>query len=285
MRFPWTEVRIAVAALTRAALTRTARVAANREAARSPSPDFPRDLHEAAAHAEEHASSLCRTLDSFPEAPFTTQRLVELLLSPETFCATPEKLLRAAEKLLAVTGMVSPASPEKALAEKALAEKALTERRPRRDPVSAEQSAFVCALVGATETRRAGDGLGFSATEGSAHAAEVEKTFPSGSISILGRPRALSDVSRESDDPSTSEALVKMVGAFPAMSDSHGFPRGEAFHERPFSESAEALGGGFERRGERRERDEDLERALERDFLDDRRDGTGGAELFVTAGA
>ena len=118
VRFPWCETRVAVAALARVSMARLARRAASiafaandpdgvRECdSADPSSSSPAaELGEAVARAEAHADALETRMASFPEPPFTAQRLVELLLYPEASgYSTPEKLRVAAEKTLAVTG-------------------------------------------------------------------------------------------------------------------------------------------------------------------------------------
>jgi len=49
---------------------------------------------------------LARTLEGFREAPFTVQRLCELLLFPRDYYVEIDKLMHAVEKLLTVTSMV-----------------------------------------------------------------------------------------------------------------------------------------------------------------------------------
>ena len=102
LRYPWHEVRPAMVALVRTRLTAFARAASSSEA-------------EASA-AEDAALFLADALASFNEAPFTVQRLCELLLAPTAYYAKPDKLTRAVEKLLNVTGMVpSPTAPRRHL--------------------------------------------------------------------------------------------------------------------------------------------------------------------------
>ena len=72
-------------ALVRTRLTAFARAASSSEA-------------EASA-AEDAALFLADALASFDEAPFTVQRLCELLLAPTAYYAKPDKLTRAVEKL------------------------------------------------------------------------------------------------------------------------------------------------------------------------------------------
>ena len=170
VRFPWCETRVAVAALARGAMARAARRAASKafaanhpgdarecdsaDPSSSSSPPAA-ELDEAVARAEAQADALETRLASFPEPPFTAQRLVELLLDPEASgYSTPEKLRVAAEKTLAVTGMTAIAAPS------GLTSGALDpEPHARRalDPVSLEQSAFVRALVGEAELQRGED--------------------------------------------------------------------------------------------------------------------------------
>ena len=107
---------------------------------------------------DAHADALETRLASFPEPPFTAQRLVELLLDPEASgYSTPEKLRVAAEKTLAVTGMT--AIDANAAASEGLAGSLEAAPHARRalDPVSLEQSAFVRALVREAEAEARGD--------------------------------------------------------------------------------------------------------------------------------
>ena len=171
MRFPWRETRVAVAALARAAFTRAARRAASRAfaddgagagafAVRASSPAS-LSLDAALARAETHAEHVEARLSSFPEPPFTAQRLVELLLDPEASgYRSLEPLRRACDKLLAVTGMTAIESGRDGdrIHEGAGAlEQSGDAARRARDPVSLEQSAFVRALVGEAELQRGED--------------------------------------------------------------------------------------------------------------------------------
>ena len=104
-------------ALVRTRLTAFARAASSSEA-------------EASA-AEDAALFLADALASFDEAPFTVQRLCELLLAPTAYYAKPDKLTRAVEKLLNVTGMVpSPTAPPTAPSHPRIRRR----RRPRVAP-------------------------------------------------------------------------------------------------------------------------------------------------------
>ena len=122
-------------ALVRTRLTAFARAASSSEA-------------EASA-AEDAALFLADALASFDEAPFTVQRLCELLLAPTAYYAKPDKLTRAVEKLLNVTGMVpSPtAPPDGTLAPEDTAPSSPA-RRAAKDPTHVQQTAFVSSLVG-----------------------------------------------------------------------------------------------------------------------------------------
>ena len=158
MHFPWRETRVAVAALARVSMARLARRAASiafaandpdgvRECdSADPSSSSPAaELGEAVARAEAHADALETRLASFPEPPFTAQRLVELLLDPEASgYSTPEKLRVAAEKTLAVTGMTAIAAPS-GITSGAL--DPAPHARRALDPVSLEQTAFVRSMV------------------------------------------------------------------------------------------------------------------------------------------
>ena len=169
VRFPWCETRVAVAALARVSMARLARRAASiafaandpdgvRECdSADPSSSSPAaELGEAVARAEAHADALETRMASFPEPPFTAQRLVELLLYPEASgYSTPEKLRVAAEKTLAVTGMTAIAAPEGGITSGAL--DPAPHARRALDPVSLEQSAFVRALVREAEAEARGD--------------------------------------------------------------------------------------------------------------------------------
>ena len=172
MRFPWRETRVAVAALARAAFARAARRAASRAfaddgagagafAVRASSPAS-LSLDAALARAETHAEHVEARLSSFPEPPFTAQRLVELLLDPEASgYRSLEPLRRACDKLLAVTGMTAIDSGRDGdrihEGAGALEQSGDAARRAREDPVSLEQSAFVRALVGEAELQRGKD--------------------------------------------------------------------------------------------------------------------------------
>ena len=157
MRFPWRETRVAVAALARGALTRAARRAASAALAAKDSGEVPRDavdppspaeLDEAVSRADAHADALEVRLASFPEPPFTAQRLVEILLDPEASgYSTPERLRVAVEKTLAVTGMTAVAAPAaRAEGVEGSIDPAPHARRAL-DPVSLEQTAFVRSMV------------------------------------------------------------------------------------------------------------------------------------------
>jgi hypothetical protein len=172
VRFPWRETRVAVAALARAAFARAARRAASRAfadagagagafAVRASSPAS-LSLDAALARAETHAEHVEARLSSFPEPPFTAQRLVELLLDPEASgYRSLEPLRRACDKLLAVTGMTAIESGRDGdrihEGAGALEQSGDAARRAREDPVSLEQSAFVRALVGEAELQRGED--------------------------------------------------------------------------------------------------------------------------------
>ena len=268
MRFPWCETRVAVAALARGAMARAARRAASKAFAANhpvcaraysrsadPSSSSPAaELDEAVARADAHADALETRLASFPEPPFTAQRLVELLLDPEASgYSTPEKLRVAAEKTLAVTGMTAIAAPS------GLTSGALDpEPHARRalDPVSLEQSAFVRALVREAEAEARGD-----ESDGA----------PAGSS-----PAA------DGGSPSAAEVLVETAAAFP----------GEALPGKAGGLAAELAGGfaGVERVGEKRaregERPNEPNEPSFADEMENRLPGKPdvGAEL-VTAGA
>ena len=93
--------------------------------------------------------SLADALASFDEAPFTVQRLCELLLAPTAYYAKPDKLTRAVEKLLNVTGMVpSPTAPPTAPSEPEETAPSSPARRAAKDPTHVQQTAFVSSLVG-----------------------------------------------------------------------------------------------------------------------------------------
>ena len=269
MRFPWRETRVAVAALARGALTRAARRAASaafaaKDSGRDPvsgtavDPASPAaELDEAVSRAEAHADALEMRLVSFPEPPFTAQRLVELLLDPEASgYSTPERLRVAAEKTLAVTGMT--AIDANAAASEGLAGSLEAAPHARRalDPVSLEQSAFVRALVREAEAEARGD-----ESDGA----------PAGSS-----PAA------DGGSPSASEVPVETAAAFP----------GEALPGKAGGLAAELAGGfaGVERVGEKRaregERPNEPNEPSFADEMENRLPGKPdvGAEL-VTAGA
>ena len=263
MRFPWRETRVAVAALARGALTRAARRAASaafaaKDSGRDPvsgtavDPASPAaELDEAVSRAEAHADALEMRLVSFPEPPFTAQRLVELLLDPEASgYSTPERLRVAAEKTLAVTGMTAIAAPSGIVSG---APDPAPHARRALDPVSLEQSAFVRALVREAEAEARGD-----ESDGA----------PAGSS-----PAA------DGGSPSASEVLAETAAAFP----------GEALPGKAGGLAAELAGGfaGVERVGEKRAREG--ERPNEPSFADEMENRLPGkpdvgAEL-VTAGA
>ena len=266
VRFPWCETRVAVAALARGAMARAARRAASKafaanhpgdarecdsaDPSSSSSPPAA-ELDEAVARAEAHADALETRLASFPEPPFTAQRLVELLLDPEASgYSTPEKLRVAAEKTLAVTGMTAIAAPS-GITSGAL--DPAPHARRALDPVSLEQSAFVRALVREAEAEARGD-----ESDGA----------PAGSS-----PAA------DGGSPSASEVPVETAAAFP----------GEALPGKAGGLAAELAGGfaGVERVGEKRAREG--ERPNEPSFADEMENRLPGkpdvgAEL-VTAGA
>ena len=266
VRFPWCETRVAVAALARGAMARAARRAASKafaanhpgdarecdsaDPSSSSSPPAA-ELDEAVARAEAHADALETRLASFPEPPFTAQRLVELLLDPEASgYSTPEKLRVAAEKTLAVTGMTAIAAPS-GITSGAL--DPAPHARRALDPVSLEQSAFVRALVREAEAEARGD-----ESDGA----------PAGSS-----PAA------DGGSPSASEVLAETAAAFP----------GEALPGKAGGLAAELAGGfaGVERVGEKRAREG--ERPNEPSFADEMENRLPGkpdvgAEL-VTAGA
>ena len=270
VRFPWCETRVAVAALARGAMARAARRAASKAFAANhpgdarecdsadPSSSSPAaELGEAVARAEAHADALETRLASFPEPPFTAQRLVELLLDPEASgYSTPEKLRVAAEKTLAVTGMT--AIDANAAASEGLAGSLEAAPHARRalDPVSLEQSAFVRALVREAEAEARGD-----ESDGA----------PAGSS-----PAA------DGGSPSASEVLAEKAAAFP----------GEALPGKAGGLAAELAGGfaGVERVGEKRaregERPNEPNEPSFADEMENRLPGKPdvGAEL-VTAGA
>lgn len=264
VRFPWCETRVAVAALARGAMARVARREASKAFAANdpgetrecdsadPSSSSPAaELDEAVARAEAHADALETRLASFPEPPFTAQRLVELLLDPEASgYSTPEKLRVAAEKTLAVTGMTAIAAPS-GITSGAL--DPAPHARRALDPVSLEQSAFVRALVREAEAEARGD-----ESDGA----------PAGSS-----PAA------DGGSPSASEVLAETAAAFP----------GEALPGKAGGLAAELAGGfaGVERVGEKRAREG--ERPNEPSFADEMENRLPGkpdvgAEL-VTAGA
>ena len=213
------------------------------------------ELDEAVARAEAHADALETRLASFPEPPFTAQRLVELLLDPEASgYSTPEKLRVAAEKTLAVTGMTAIAAPEGGITSGAL--DPAPHARRALDPVSLEQSAFVRALVREAEAEARGD-----ESDGA----------PAGSS-----PAA------DGGSPSASEVPVETAAAFP----------GEALPGKAGGLAAELAGGfaGVERVGEKRaregERPNEPNEPSFADEMENRLPGKPdvGAEL-VTAGA
>jgi len=264
VRFPWRETRVAVAALARGALTRAARRAASaafaaKDSGRDPvsstavDPASPAaELDEAVSRAEAHADALEMRLVSFPEPPFTAQRLVELLLDPEASgYSTPERLRVAAEKTLAVTGMT--AIDANAAASEGLAGSLEAAPHARRalNPVSLEQSAFVRALVREAEAEARG---------GDEH-----------------RGRAAPSLAGASP-PSASEAPAETAAAFP----------GEALPGEAGGFGAQrALGElGVERVGEKRAREGERPEPTFADELENRLPGKPdvGAEL-VTAGA
>lgn len=267
VRFPWCETRVAVAALARGAMARVARREASKAfAANHPGDARERDsadpsssspaaeLDEAVARAEAHADALETRLASFPEPPFTAQRLVELLLDPEASgYSTPEKLRVAAEKTLAVTGMTAIAAPS-GITSGAL--DPAPHARRALDPVSLEQSAFVRALVREAEAEARGD-----ESDGA----------PAGSS-----PAA------DGGSPSASEVLAEKAAAFP----------GEALPGKAGGLAAELAGGfaGVERVGEKRaregERPNEPNEPSFADEMENRLPGKPdvGAEL-VTAGA
>ena len=210
------------------------------------------ELGEAVARAEAHADALGTRMASFPEPPFTAQRLVELLLYPEASgYSTPEKLRVAAEKTLAVTGMTAIAAPEGGITSGAL--DPAPHARRALDPVSLEQSAFVRALVREAEAEARGD-----ESDGA----------PAGSS-----PAA------DGGSPSASEVPAETAAAFP----------GEALPGKAGGLAADIAGGfaGVERVGEKRAREG--ERPNEPSFADEMENRLPGkpdvgAEL-VTAGA
>lgn len=164
MRFPWRETRVAVAALARAAFARAARRAASRAFSFADdgagAASCGESLDTALSRAETHADHVEARLCSFPEPPFTAQRLVELLLDPEASgYRAPETLRRACDKLLAVTGMtaIDAGRDRTHSASGALEQSAQELARRALDPVSLEQSAFVRALVGEAEAKRGED--------------------------------------------------------------------------------------------------------------------------------
>ena len=164
MRFPWRETRVAVAALARAAFARAARRAASRAFSFADdgagAASCGESLDAALSRAETHADHVEARLCSFPEPPFTAQRLVELLLDPEASgYRAPETLRRACDKLLAVTGMtaIDAGRDRTHSASGALEQSAQELARRALDPVSLEQSAFVRALVGEAEAKRGED--------------------------------------------------------------------------------------------------------------------------------
>ena len=209
------------------------------------------ELGEAVARAEAHADALETRMASFPEPPFTAQRLVELLLYPEASgYSTPEKLRVAAEKTLAVTGMTAIAAPS-GITSGAL--DPAPHARRALDPVSLEQSAFVRALVREAEAEARGD-----ESDGA----------PAGSS-----PAA------DGGSPSASEVPAETAAAFP----------GEALPGKAGGLAADIAGGfaGVERVGEKRAREG--ERPNEPSFADEMENRLPGkpdvgAEL-VTAGA
>ena len=215
------------------------------------------ELDEAVARAEAHADALETRLASFPEPPFTAQRLVELLLDPEASgYSTPEKLRVAAEKTLAVTGMTAIAAPSGIVSG---APDPAPHARRALDPVSLEQSAFVRALVREAEAEARGD-----ESDGA----------PAGSS-----PAA------DGGSPSASEVLAETAAAFP----------GEALPGKAGGLAAELAGGfaGVERVGEKRaregERPNEPNEPNEPSFADEMENRLPGkpdvgAEL-VTAGA
>ena len=207
------------------------------------------ELGEAVARAEAHADALETRLASFPEPPFTAQRLVELLLFPEASgYSTPEKLRVAAEKTLAVTGMTAIAAPSGIVSG---APAPAPDARRALDPVSLEQSAFVRALVREAEAEARG---------GDEH-----------------RGRAAPSLAGASP-PSASEAPAETAAAFP----------GEALPGEAGGFGAQrALGElGVERVGEKRAREGERPEPTFADELENRLPGKPdvGAEL-VTAGA
>eukprot|EP00735_Rhodelphis_limneticus_P004864 TRINITY_DN16517_c0_g1::TRINITY_DN16517_c0_g1_i1::g.1871::m.1871 TRINITY_DN16517_c0_g1::TRINITY_DN16517_c0_g1_i1::g.1871 ORF type:complete len:154 (-),score=24.09,sp/Q6DCQ0/P4R2B_XENLA/31.88/1e-15,PPP4R2/PF09184.6/1.9e-26 TRINITY_DN16517_c0_g1_i1:710-1171(-) len=60
-------------------------------------------LADAPSTLQEHIEQLIELLDDFSGAPFTIQRLCELLLNPGRHYRTSQKLLTAFDKLLTVT--------------------------------------------------------------------------------------------------------------------------------------------------------------------------------------
>ena len=150
MRFPWAEVRVAVAALARTQIFHLARESASREMP-ARAVDVDTVLADALASAEVLSSTVTsRIVDNHPEPPFTTQRLVELLLDADLYGGSPTKLASALGKLLLVTSMVASGAPVDELNDELNENmKATTdEQRHAQDPTSIAQSAFVNVLVG-----------------------------------------------------------------------------------------------------------------------------------------
>lgn len=144
-----------------------------------------------ASAAEDAALSLADALASFDEAPFTVQRLCELLLAPTAYYARPDKLTRAVKKLLNVTGMVpSPTAPPDGTpgpAEETAPSSPA--RRAAKDPTHVQQTAFVSSLVGVAAGRKttreddtqrsAFEGVGEDAAGGVGDRAPTPPTPPS----------------------------------------------------------------------------------------------------------
>ena len=137
------------------------------------------ELGEAVARAEAHADALETRMASFPEPPFTAQRLVELLLYPEASgYSTPEKLRVAAEKTLAVTGMTAIAAPEGGITSGALDPRAARAPRarpcePRAERIRARAGARGGGGGARRRIRRSARGSSPAADGGSPSASEV----------------------------------------------------------------------------------------------------------------
>jgi hypothetical protein len=158
-----------------------------------------------ASAAEDAALSRADALASFDEAPFTVQRLCELLLAPTAYYARPDKLTRAVEKLLNVTGMVpSPTAPPDGIPGPAEETASSPARRAAKDPTHVQQTAFVSSLVGVAAGRKttreddtqrnAFEGVGEDAAGGVGDRAPTPPTPPSPGMELARDAGVAADV-------------------------------------------------------------------------------------------